>query len=153
MVCRSARRTARGMGVASIAGMAKRRKIDPTAAELAAATSAVLAQVSPKDLCTVPIARGSYMLRSGLYYDAKDSYPVPPVRHSTAEHASCADCADFARWRLAYEEWATEQDVAVLPVMVAPATIEHDGLAPVPHLTDPPHKWVAFVGAMIALAQ
>lgn len=132
--------------------MAKRRKIDPAAAELAAAVSAVLAQVSPKDLCTVPIDRGSYMLRGGLYYDASESYPVPPVRHSTVEHAGCADCADFARWRSAYEQWATEQGIKVLPVMVAPATIERDGLAPVPHLTDPPHLWVAFVTAMIGLA-
>jgi hypothetical protein len=37
--------------------------------------------------------------------------------------------------------------------MVAPAEIERQALAPVPHLTDPPHLWLAFVAAMIALAE
>lgn len=128
-------------------------KIDPAATDLAVATSTVLGQVSPKALCTVSLDRGSYMLRSGTYYDAGRSYPVPPVRHSTVEHDGCADCSDFRRWRAKYEEWATAQGVDILPVMVAPATIDRDGLAPVPHLTDPPHLWVAFVTAMIGLAE
>ncbi len=126
---------------------------DPGAIALAGQVLAVVRQVPFRKLCTVPRSHGSYAARSGLYYRADDEYPNPPVRAHLEDHGSgCANCADFAYWRRTYLARAEENGVDPLPAMVAPATIEREGHAPLPHVTDPDDMWIGFVATMIRLA-
>jgi len=138
--------------IGSIADMTTKRKIDHDAARLSAATAAVLAQISPRDLCIVSLGRGTYQLRNGVYYMASESYPIPPVRHSV----SSTPAARIARTSLAGAELTSNgrpRRTSKCCPSWSPRPQSNVTSWPVPHLTDPPHLWVAFVTAMIALAE
>ncbi|KQO99690.1 hypothetical protein [Leifsonia sp. Leaf264] len=124
-------------------------QINSDAANLARDVAHALTVASPLDLMTYKL-ESSRAVRGGTYYAIDETFPIPPVRKHIADHANnCADCADFHRWRAAYEARCSDNALEPLPRMVAPATLVQESLAAFPAKDASNSEWVGLLALMI----
>jgi len=128
-------------------------KIDAESVELAAALYLVLQSMNPLELCTYRMGSRARSWQVGNYYNLPEAYPVPPLRAHTTEHPdSCPDCADFRRWRAAYEARITADQKTPLPQMVAPDPLFREELTPELRSGASSAEWLNLVAVMISQA-